>query len=413
MRDTPATNATQTRTLKVLQYNVHKSLTNVMTHLLRDPATHEFDIIAVQEPWRNPFRAGTHNPSADKFHLVYAPGDDVTQNVCMFVSTRIDKATWSPEFHSPNCMTLHLTGANGKLTHVHNIYNPPPKLDQLQPLAEAIGEYEGDEHLVIGDFNLHHPLWTGPGRHQHREARALVEIIDRAGLSLLTPEGLETFKSKKLRTARRGHTLETTIDLAFGTSGLTDRLISCDRAEHLDQQGDHWPIATVIDFMPVKAVPRKYFDIKNMDVEGFTKQLTATLPQIDTNLLTADAIDEATDDFIETLKRATESNAPTKTISPFSVPGLTPECAQAIKKCRQAHRKYNKTHSPRDWKRFTKLRNYKTHLTKTTMRNNWREYAGKIGTGADLWNINRRCKNKYAPDPHSRPLYETQLRASW
>ena len=54
--------------LKVLQYNVHKSKDKVMASLLWDPRIHEFDILAIQEPWRNPFTATTHHLAKDKFH---------------------------------------------------------------------------------------------------------------------------------------------------------------------------------------------------------------------------------------------------------------------------------------------------------------------------------------------------------
>ena len=44
---------TSKRTLSILQYNVQKSRA-VMAPLLRDPAVLGLDIIAIQEPWRNP-----------------------------------------------------------------------------------------------------------------------------------------------------------------------------------------------------------------------------------------------------------------------------------------------------------------------------------------------------------------------
>lgn len=55
----------------------------------------------------------------------------------------------------------------------------------------ALAERPNDEHLMVGDFNLHHPLWTGPGRHQHSEADELIDIIDTAGMHLITEEGTQ------------------------------------------------------------------------------------------------------------------------------------------------------------------------------------------------------------------------------
>jgi hypothetical protein len=42
-----------------------------MATLLRDPKTQEYDIVALQEPWRNPFISTTHNPIPHSFYLCF------------------------------------------------------------------------------------------------------------------------------------------------------------------------------------------------------------------------------------------------------------------------------------------------------------------------------------------------------
>lgn len=54
--------------LSILQYNVGKSRDIVMATLLRDPKIVDFDILAIQEPWVNPFMDTTHQPAKDLFH---------------------------------------------------------------------------------------------------------------------------------------------------------------------------------------------------------------------------------------------------------------------------------------------------------------------------------------------------------
>jgi hypothetical protein len=58
-------------TLSILQYNVNKSRDKVMAGLLADERALEYDIIAIQEPWRNPFYHTTYHPVKDRFDLVY------------------------------------------------------------------------------------------------------------------------------------------------------------------------------------------------------------------------------------------------------------------------------------------------------------------------------------------------------
>jgi hypothetical protein len=51
--------------LNILQYNVRRSRDMVMASLLRDPGIDDFDIIAIQEPWKNPYTATTHHPAKE------------------------------------------------------------------------------------------------------------------------------------------------------------------------------------------------------------------------------------------------------------------------------------------------------------------------------------------------------------
>lgn len=53
--------------LRILQYNVMKSRNEVMATLLHDPSIQEYDILALQEPWRNPYISTTHNPISSSF----------------------------------------------------------------------------------------------------------------------------------------------------------------------------------------------------------------------------------------------------------------------------------------------------------------------------------------------------------
>jgi hypothetical protein len=100
---------TKKRTLSILQYNVQKSGT-VMAPLLRDPAVLELDIIAIQEPWRNPHQNTTHNPAADHFRLVYM--DSQNTRTCFFVNKKISTAASTARIHSPNVCSLRIDVGN-------------------------------------------------------------------------------------------------------------------------------------------------------------------------------------------------------------------------------------------------------------------------------------------------------------
>ncbi|KAL4412137.1 reverse transcriptase [Colletotrichum abscissum] len=66
-----------------------------MATLLRDPNIDNYDIIAIQEPWRNPYSATTHHPAKDRFHLCYPSSEENgSARVCFFINKKLDHSRW-------------------------------------------------------------------------------------------------------------------------------------------------------------------------------------------------------------------------------------------------------------------------------------------------------------------------------
>jgi hypothetical protein len=74
----------------ILQYNIRKSRDIVIASLLRDKRVIAFDILAIQEPWRNPYTETTHHPAKEAFHLCYLSGNSKPARTCFFVNKRLD-----------------------------------------------------------------------------------------------------------------------------------------------------------------------------------------------------------------------------------------------------------------------------------------------------------------------------------
>ncbi|KNB19275.1 hypothetical protein FOXG_22503 [Fusarium oxysporum f. sp. lycopersici 4287] len=103
------TAAASRRVLEALEYNVRKSKDTVMATLLRDPDIGRYDILAIQEPWKNPFDTTTHHPAKDQFHLCY-PDKDQTfpARVCFFINKRLDHSRWHFEEANRDLGSLNL-----------------------------------------------------------------------------------------------------------------------------------------------------------------------------------------------------------------------------------------------------------------------------------------------------------------
>ena len=95
--------------LQILQYNTHKARAKVIIPLLADEKTQAYDILAIQEPWRNEREEGgrTYNPGNGGFHVVYQTGE--SSRVCFYVNKRLAPDSWSAAFPSPDVsvLTIH------------------------------------------------------------------------------------------------------------------------------------------------------------------------------------------------------------------------------------------------------------------------------------------------------------------
>jgi hypothetical protein len=149
-------------TIEIIQYNVHRSKDVVMADFLRNPRVLEADIIAIQEPWENPYTETTHHPAKQTHELVY-PNTNETDGertrVCMLISKRIGQ--WTHHAHGRDAQEVRIArqGEQGEL-RIFNMYNPVGCIDTILKLEEVFGRNMRSS-IVLGDFNLHHPAWGG------------------------------------------------------------------------------------------------------------------------------------------------------------------------------------------------------------------------------------------------------------
>src|SRR5271170_7640074 len=108
--------------VKILQYNVHKSKNKVLAPLFADPKTGDFDIIAVQEPWRNPYDSTAYNIRDSGFHLV---DKDRDSRVSIYINKRISTDSWNEVSHSLDTQSITLRLSVSQI-NIHNVYSPPP-----------------------------------------------------------------------------------------------------------------------------------------------------------------------------------------------------------------------------------------------------------------------------------------------
>lgn len=158
--------------IKILQFNVEKSRSKVLVPLLASKEARQWDVILVQEPWRNPHGGGTYCPRAAGFTQVIWPDTSATPaRACILVNDKYGPDQWQLVHRERDLVAISLQViVDGQMRQilVTSIYNPIPASPRdPQPSHSTLPELT---HLlqrtrnttlrfVGGDFNLHHPMW--------------------------------------------------------------------------------------------------------------------------------------------------------------------------------------------------------------------------------------------------------------
>jgi len=223
-----------------------------MIGLLEERQIAKYDILAIQEPWRNPFNKEGYNPGKSPFYLIETTSEGT--RTATYVNKRIPRSQISEIYKDTDLISLKMSTTKEDI-YIHNLYieptthstkDLPPVLTSLKGLIRNRGR-----HIILGDFNLHHPLWNDPTYDKHHYiADDLVDIASEIGAVLYTPQGLAT------RNCQRGtHREKTTIDLLFSNIEEIETIPRI--CEYIEQGSDHLPIETSFIIGEAPSTPPK------------------------------------------------------------------------------------------------------------------------------------------------------------
>jgi hypothetical protein len=149
------------RTLIILQYNIRNNKEDIMISLLIDSIVRQFDVLVIQEFWRNACVSTSYNSFNIDFHLTYHSDDDV--RICFYVNTKLDVNRWSMNFSFDDVCTLRLRIVDDRVINIHNVYNSSfifyisrVVLIVIETIKSKLNDEE--EHVLLEDFNLHHSM---------------------------------------------------------------------------------------------------------------------------------------------------------------------------------------------------------------------------------------------------------------
>ena len=376
---------------------------------LRDENALGYDIIAVQEPWSNPFQATSHNPQKQGYSLIW-PSDEIPETigqkpvrVCTYIHKRIHPGTIQITNHSPTLQTIRIrfkqTGGYRTIA-VHNAYVAPPTAaeevcsgeETLALIDKALEENAEYEQILLGDFNAWHSDWFGRDVDTRGLARQLRAITIKRGLGLILEPGTITRPPNiNAPNDREG----TTIDLIWGTQQVTEQVIHCDIAPELQNGSDHYPIHSSFAFQPESAELKKEWKYKEANWEAFQASLEKRILRVD-KIRTQAQIDFLAEDITQAIQQALDQAVPKLQRSPKMRPGWNEECSKVLRDVKKAEKRYKGSGDPRDLEEYKALENLKKRTLRQALSDDHREKVSKTETIEDLWKLNKWVRNRGA-----------------
>ncbi|OAQ57920.1 reverse transcriptase [Pochonia chlamydosporia 170] len=288
---------------------------------------------------------------------------------------------------------------SGRSINISNVYNEVGT-NTLSTLAETLDKVEPlTNTVVLGDFNLHHPLWSTTHRRlgQGPSAQQLITIIEDLHLELLTAPGAPTHRWKDGIS---------TIDLTFATEDLTPLVTHCKIDRGLDCDSDHLPIAITVEWEWRAATPMKRRLWSRTNTMILRQAVQERLPQqcVGMELTSEGEIDTHVSSIVRALNAGIDSSTPWSNPSPRSIAGFDRKCKDLCTEVQQLRRKWQRTRSDDDYEAYRQARNKKGRHMQKFLRNTHRQRIEEASLSKNgLWKLVKWAKNRHETLPACTP----------
>ena len=318
------TELTQIQTIRIWQQNLNRSQMG-QQETLNTITPNSYDIMAIQEPWKNSINH--YSTATSAWRSVYPTTHNkipAETRSLLLVSTNLSTNSWSElSVDSPDITAIQLQ-TKGGLLWIFNMYVDCLHDEALKALETTIREHRagggpGAKMIWVGDFNRHHPLWDAPSNH-HLFTRSNIDAADtlinltrRFRMTSVLPAGIPTLCALSTNNLTR-------VDQVYASESLADEVTKCNtHPEAQPTKVDHYPIATEIDRQVERTQPKERRDFRKVDWEEFGEQLEGELKERTRPVWIADAgeLESAVQSVMGAIEKTVTKCVPTFLPTPF------------------------------------------------------------------------------------------------
>ena len=335
-----------TGTIQILQYNLNRNQTTTES-VLNHPDAQAFTVLALQEPCHSDYT--NLPPIHQSWTLIQSPDNPPhAPRSAIYLNKALTRSSAYRQIPIPihDITAVELTTENTAVPMVIiNIYNPRDQ-ENVTSLGQYLRRHLRPERtrqlIILGDFNLHHPLWNPVSYVRHDElSDELLELMLDYGLRPLLPAGTITYPHGG-----------TTIDLVWGNQEVEDTLMKCQVSGDNDHGSDHYPIETVLNLSPqIQTNMRQRYNWAKTDWSELGSRLKEYLPEtIEPNQATPDQLDKYAEDLTAAYQRAIDDTTPRKKICPFSKRWWNENLTRLCREAKRCRKRFQSTRNPYHYK---------------------------------------------------------------
>jgi len=274
--------------------------------------------------------------------------------------------------------------------------------------------------LFIGDFNLHHPLWSRDNNldKQSDEADHLVELMASNGYNILNERGDDTFFMYRKNKYSTGHELYTsTLDLAWTSAELSHYVSNFQVAKHLGSLSDHHPLLVTLSYAPSQSTRTAFLfkpDRFEDWAEAFELELS-TRTEIPEVIYTESEFDAAVTSLTGATLAASHTTCLWRHKLAKAAWWFNSKVRKALKDLRKARKCLFQLPSNHNALRFHSARKFFHYQVVVAKHSHARTFASTVKPGTDLWRLTswyqgiRKTTVPTLKDPTSGPQYPTWI----
>lgn len=381
---------TTRRGLRVLSLNVRKQPENLLS-LLNSTHPSQFDLMCIQEVpitfFNRPSLQSPHwrlilptqaNPKSPPRSLIYINSFIPSDSYQVLSAPTLDLTA----------ITLTLPSPSPPITII-SLYNAPRTTKAISDANVLLHSIDKNSNiLLLGDFNLHHPMWSGdsvPHRTRACDASTLLDLISAHHLTLALPPATPTFFSSSRHSW-------STIDLAFISQSLSESVLWCKTES--GHGSDHRAVSVGMDLTPHQQQRQPRRKWKETDWVKFQRRTNELLEQVEAQkqagaLNTTQAVDTLIRDLNLALIQAANDAVPIAKPSPHQKRWWTPQLKGMQRHLRTLqHRQQRHPNDTALNLEVNRARNQYHNAIRRSKRQHWLKYLSEI-TSQTIWDAAR------------------------